>query len=90
NNYLYRVDIDGTNGSVIGDNKTSSAPFVSGGVIYYRGTNNKLYRVRTDGSDGELLHTPHLSSTPFVADDVVYFQGDELVPGDRLYMVNLT
>ena len=63
----------------IGNNTTSSHPFVTpGGVVYFRGTDNKLWRVNSDGTNQSQIGTNTTKSTPFVTPDGwVWFQGTD-------------
>ena len=61
----------------IGNNTTSSSPFVTAGdVIYFRGTDDKLWKVNSDGSGQLHIGNNTTKSTPFVTPDGwVWFQG---------------
>jgi len=62
----------------IGNNTTSSGPFVAGGVVYFRGTDNKLWRVNGDGTGQAQIGGNTTESTPFVTPDGwVWFQGTD-------------
>ena len=63
----------------IGNNTTSSSPFVtSGNVVYFRGTDNKLWKVNADGTGQVNIGGNTTKSTPFVTSDGwVWFQGTD-------------
>jgi predicted alpha-1,6-mannanase (GH76 family) len=84
-NRLWRVFSDGGQQLQIGDNKTSSTPFVTAdGWVYFRGTDDKLWKVFNDGTQQTQIGANKTSSTPFVtADGWVYFQGTD----DKLWKV---
>ncbi|MEY9890084.1 hypothetical protein ABIA31_003742 [Catenulispora sp. MAP5-51] len=60
---------------VNGQDRTVDPVAVSGGVIYYRGTDEYLYRVKTDGKKAEKVARNQTLSTPFVVGDKIYYQG---------------
>jgi Domain of unknown function (DUF5050) len=67
------------NQNQIGNNTTSSAPFVTAGnVVFFRGTDNKLWKVNADGSGQLQIGHNTTKSTPFVTPDGwVWFQGTD-------------
>ena len=80
-NRLLRINSDGSNSYQIGNNSTSSSPFVfsdpvDGTWVYFRGTDNKLWKVRDDEDGSELTwigndvgNPQRTNSTPFVTFD---------------------
>lgn len=78
----------------IGNNTTSSTPFVTADdVVYFRGTDDdKLWRVNSSGTGQFQIGTNTTKSAPFVFDDPaggewVYFQGTGHARGDYLWKV---
>jgi hypothetical protein len=70
---------------------TKSSPFVSGGYVYFQGTDDKLWKVNIDNpSDNTWLGGYNTKSPPFVSNGYVYFQGKGSGDNDdRLYKVNV-
>jgi hypothetical protein len=68
----------------VGNNKTISMPWVSGGWVYFRGTDDKLWAIKTDGTGQKNVGGNTMTSTPCVpGDGWIYFQGTD----DQLWAI---
>ena len=74
-NKLWQVTGDGSQQTWLGNNTTSSTPFVTNGWVYFQGTDNKLWAIDINGNNANWLGNNTTSSAPFVCNGWVYFRG---------------
>jgi hypothetical protein len=85
NTKLWRIAFDGTDAVNLGNNTTSSTPFVIGQFVFFQGTDNKLWRMLIDGTQQINIGLYQTSSSPFATSRYVFFRGTD----DKLWRTNL-
>jgi Domain of unknown function (DUF5050) len=78
-NRVWRIELDGSQGIVLGANLSSnSPPFVASNYVFFQGTDKSVWRCNLDGTDAFILGgNLQSSSSPVVCGSFVYFQGTD-------------